>query len=134
MLPVPHIVQLETIGFADLDFTITVAEVQKQVPFAIERVYWLTGRSRQVRRGNHAHTNSQQLLVAMANRVEVWLTDRQGREKQFVLDADGNALYVPPDHWLVLDMPEQAVLLCLSSHRFTDQVTLYDYDQFIRGL
>lgn len=128
----PYIIPLQQIRFDGSDFLITVAEVQKQVPFAVERVYWLTTQSAKANRGNHAHVNSSQVLVAVQGDLRVKIIDRQGASLEFGLTGNGDALYVPPGHWLSIDMPEHAVLLCLSSHRFADQATIYDYHEFIR--
>ena len=129
----PRMVPLDTIAFDGRDFDITVAEQQKHVPFGIKRIYWLRSRSESMTRGNHAHRNSHQLLVSMGGQMRVHVTNPQGAERTELLDDDGLGLYIPPNHWLRIEMAPHSVLLCLSSHLFGEQVTTYDFNDFLHS-
>lgn len=128
----PYLIPFENIAFGGLDFSITVGEWQRQIPFETKRVYWLRSGSRPVVRGNHAHMNSGQVLAALAGRVKIELTDSAERKQTFFLEDDQTGLYVPERHWLRIEMPAGAVLLCFSSSLFGDQETVYDYNEFVK--
>ena len=131
-MPKPQFITLQNITFGELDFGITVAEVDKQIPFQVKRVYWLHAGATARERGGHAHINSQQYIVAIASDINVRITDRENQKGNYELKNDGVGLYIPPNHWLHIEMPKHSVLLCLSSHKFEDQETVYDFDQFLR--
>lgn len=127
----PYLIKLENISFDNIDFGITVAEVNKQIPYVVERIYWLRSNSVDVERGNHAHMNSHQFIISIQGDMMVTITDTSGQINNFELKNDGIGLYIPPKHWLKIQMPKHAVLLCLSSHIFKNQITVYDYDEFM---
>ena len=130
-MPKPQFIALQNIAFGELDFGITVAEVDKQIPFQVKRVYWLYAGAMARERGGHAHINSEQYIVAVTGDINVNITDQKGQKENFELKNDGMGLYIPPNHWLNIEMPKHSVLLCLSSHKFEDQKTVYDFDQFL---
>jgi len=130
-MPKPQLIALQNIAFGELDFGITVAEVDKQIPFPVKRVYWLHTGAAARQRGGHAHINSEQYIVAVTGDINVHIVNRQGQKENYELKNKGIGLYIPPNHWLNIEMPKHSVLLCLSSHKFEEQETVYDLDQFL---
>lgn len=126
----PYLIPLENIAFGELDFSITVAEQVRHIPFGIKRAYWLRAGAVPVQRGNHSHVNSRQLLVSLAGEMHIEVTDTALQTRRFVLADDRTGLYIPERHWLRIDMPAGGLLLCLSSALFSEQETIYDFNEF----
>jgi dTDP-4-dehydrorhamnose 3,5-epimerase-like enzyme len=100
-------------------------EENKDVPFAIKRVYYIFATKKEVRRGLHAHRNVRQLIVAVSGSTMVHLDD--GFDKSEIrLDDPGQALLLEGVIWREMyDFSEDCVLMVL-----TDQ--LYDPTDYIR--
>jgi dTDP-4-dehydrorhamnose 3,5-epimerase-like enzyme len=105
--------------------SLTVVESGQGIPFAIARIFYIYGATRDCERGAHAHYDTQQAFVAIRGRFSLELTDGH-RSQKYVLDRPDRVLYVPPMIWARLyDFSDDAVCLVLAS-------SLYDPDDYIR--
>lgn len=127
----PRLIPLQHIPFDTLDFGITVAEVSELFPFAVKRMYWLRSGETALERGNHAHLNSEQVIVALRGRVLASVTNMAEEQTDFELNSDTEGLYIPSKNWLKIELPKDALLLCFSSHAFEEQQTVYDFNAFL---
>lgn len=125
----PEYIQLQHVPFSSKD--IHIAESGKQIPFVIKRAYWITQRDHALEVGNHAHTKLSQVFVALNGSIEVNLTDLDGNTEKFVLDDPSKGLYVPKLFWKKLDFAPGAILLCLTSHLFEEDVYIKDLNEFL---
>ena len=81
---------------------LTFIEGGAQIPFNIERVYYLYDVPGGSERGGHAHKALHQLIIAMSGSFDVVLDD--GFEKKRVhLNRSYSGLYVCPIMWRELD-------------------------------
>lgn len=129
-MAVPQLISLQKISFDSLDFDIKVVEENIHTPFSIKRVYWLSAGNEEQERGNHAHLNSQQLIVALSGSIKIQLMDTDKKKYDFLLSSQEEGLYIPSKHWLTILLPAGGVLLCFSSLNFAEQSTLYDFKDF----
>ena len=87
---------------ADPRGNLTVVEAGEQVPFNIERVYYLYDIPGGAERGGHAHKELQQLIVAMSGSFDVILDDGY-REERVHLNRSHYGLYVGEMVWREMD-------------------------------
>lgn len=125
-----RLVEFKSIGAPDIGY-INVAESQKQVPFDIKRVFWTHATPGNVIRGEHAHRDLHQLLVAAHGRITVQTEDRCGKKAEFVLGHPAVGLYVPPLCWHPFRFSKDAVLVCMASEEYRESDYIRDYDQFL---
>lgn len=115
---------------------LTFIEGGQQIPFDIQRVYYLYDVPGGAERGGHAHKGLHQLIIAMSGSFDVVLDD--GRDqKRFHLNRSYSGLYVCPMMWRELDnFSSGSVCMVLASNRYEEDDYYRDYDQFIaaRGL
>jgi hypothetical protein len=106
------------------------AEANRQVPFAIERVYWIYGMSSDMQRGGHAHRSVQELLVAAAGAFDVHCDN--GFERETVhLDEPFRGLLVDSGVWRELDaFSAGSVCLVLASGPYEEEEYVRDYSAF----
>lgn len=117
--------------FSDLRGDLAVAEVQKQIPFPIERVFVVYNVPSAELRGEHAHKECHQLLICVNGAVSV-VTDDGKTRKEYILDAPNRGLHIPPMTWAVqYNYSKDAVLLVLASHQYNPEDYIRDYDQFL---
>jgi hypothetical protein len=93
---------------ADSRGNLTFVEGGEQVPFGIERVYYLYDVPGGAERGGHAHKELEQLLIAMSGSFDVVVDDGYGRERVHLSRAY-YGLYVDRSLWL--HMPHRPSLV-----------------------
>ena len=106
-------------------------ESEKDIPFKINRVYYICDVPAGVRRGFHAHKQLEQYLICVHGECKILLND--GEEESVVLLNDPKTgLYVGPGMWReMFDFSEGAVLLVLASEHYDESDYIRNYDQFI---
>jgi dTDP-4-dehydrorhamnose 3,5-epimerase-like enzyme len=111
---------------------LTFVESNNQIPFAIERVYYLYDVPGGSERGGHAHKGLHQLIIAMSGSFDVLLDD--GKEKKRVhLNRSYHGLYVCPMIWRELDnFSSASVCMVLASNRYDEDDYHRDYAEFMR--
>ncbi len=125
----PQLITFNSIGSPELGY-ISVAEVSKNIPFEIKRVYWTYYTPQNVTRGFHAHKELQQLIFAVSGNISFYTEDRNGNKLEFNLSNPHLGLYIPPFVWREIKFSHNAVLLCLASMEFSEDDYIRNYNQF----
>lgn len=101
------------------------------LPFDIQRVYYIYDTLPGVRRGFHAHRDLQQVLICVSGSCKIHLDN--GRETaEVLLDKPWEGLYISNDMWREMyDFSEGAVLLVLASRHYDEADYIRDYDAFL---
>ena len=112
---------------------LTFVEGGNQIPFDIQRVYYLYDVPGGAERGGHAHKDLHQLIIAMSGSFDVVLDD--GKEKKRIhMNRSYNGLYVCPMIWRELDnFSSGAVLMVLASNKYDEADYYRDYADFMRA-
>ena len=113
---------------------LTAIEGGQQVPFEIQRVYYLYDVPGGAERGGHAHRELQQLIIALSGSFDVILDD--GYDKQrFHLNRPYQGLYVRTLIWRDLDnFSSGSVCMVLASNRYDEADYYRHYDEFLYAL
>jgi len=110
---------------------LTFIEGNRQIPFAIERVYYLYDVPGGAERGGHAHKDLHQLIIAMSGSFDVVLDDG-AEKKRFHLNRSYYGLYVCPMIWREIDnFSSGSVCLALASSLYEEGDYYRDYEQFV---
>lgn len=106
------------------------------IPFDIKRVFYIYGSDSTVVRGKHANKESEFVLVNVAGKSKVRITD--GIEELNVeLNKPMMGIYLPKMIWKdMYDFSRDSVLLCLASTHYDGSEYVRDYNEYlkIRGL
>jgi hypothetical protein len=105
-------------------------EESDDFPIDIKRVYWIYGNSQDTNRGDHAHINSDRILVCLQGAVHVTMESVEGKIFSFDLSEPWVALYFPRNYWINLEFDEGSLLIALSSCLFRDEKVERDYQNF----
>ena len=117
---------------ADPRGNLTVVEAGEQVPFNIERVYYLYDIPGGAERGGHAHKELQQLIVAMSGSFDVILDDGY-REERVHLNRSHYGLYVGEMVWREMDnFSSGSVCMVLASAHYDEGDYYRDRDEFLQ--
>ena len=125
----PQIIQLPK--FLDARGNLSVIEQFKDIPFKIERTYWIYDVPGGETRGGHAYKENEEFIVALSGSFDVHLDD--GNEKQtFHLNRSYYGLYVPKGLWREMDnFSTDSLALVLSSTKYDVNDYICDYETFI---
>ena len=127
----PYLIELPKI--IDSRGNLSVIENRKEIPFDIQRVYWLYEVPIGELRGGHAHTDLEQILIALHGNLTVTVDDGKIRQT-FVLDKPNQGLYIGNNIWREMsEFSEGAVCLVLASKPYDPTGYIRNYDEFRRG-
>ena len=124
----PKIIQLPKIG--DKRGNLSIIEEFKQIPFKIERAYWIYDVPGGEKRGGHAYYENCEFIVAMSGSFDVILDD--GKDKHiFSLNRSYYGLLVPKGWWRQMEnFSTNSLALVLASTKFNKEDYISDYELF----
>lgn len=126
----PKIIQLPKIS--DPRGNLSVIEELKEIPFKIERTYWIYDVPGGESRGGHAYKENQEFIVALSGSFDVVL-DNGIEKKIFSLNRSYNGLYVPKGYWREMEnFSTNSLALVLSSTKYDANDYIRDYGEFLK--
>ena len=130
MEKIPQFIQLPK--FLDERGNLSVIEEYKDIPFKVERTYWIYDVPGGEHRGGHAYRENQEFIVALSGSFDVILDD--GKVKQtFHLNRSYYGLYVPKGIWREMEnFSTNSLALVLSSTKYDVNDYIRDYEEFKR--
>jgi len=110
---------------------LTAVENVKNIPFDVQRVYYLYDVPAGETRGGHAHKELRQLIIAASGSFNVVLSD--GKVKRTItMNRPFNGLLVVPGIWRELDdFSSGSVCLVLASHKYDENDYIRDYQEYL---
>ena len=111
---------------------LVVAESNKEVPFLIQRIFYIYGTKDGVVRGQHANRESEFMLINLQGSVKIVIDD--GRQKDTViLNKAHQGVYLDKMVWKdMCEFSSDSILLVLSSMSYDASEYIRDYDVFVR--
>lgn len=109
---------------------ITIVEGKQNIPFRIQRIYYLYDIPSGESRGGHAHKELHQLIVAASGSFEVLLDD--GTNKKIIrLNQPNYGLLIVPGIWRELfEFSSGSICMVLASHKYEENDYIRDYNDF----
>ena len=114
--------------------TLSFFEAEKDVPFAVKRIYYIHGVPAGVQRGGHAHRKLRQILWCPYGRIRIKLDD--GAETaEVLLDDPAKGLLVEHNTWREMFWEQADSVLCVAADAWYDETDyVRDYRQFKASL
>ncbi|MGY1877614.1 MULTISPECIES: sugar 3,4-ketoisomerase [Pseudomonas] len=105
-------------------------EEQREIPFSIKRVYYMTNMKPSVPRGFHAHKNLRQVAVCVSGHCRFILDDGNTRQEIW-LDSPSKGLLIEQMTWREMhDFSHDCVLLVIASEYYDESDYIRDYVEF----
>ena len=127
--------QYKILEFGDLGDErgkLVVVEGAQDIPFDIQRVFYIYGSDSEVVRGQHANRNSEFVLINVSGSSKVRV-DNGFEEDIIELNRPRMGLYLPTMLWKdMYDFSEDSVLLVLANTHYDGHEYIRDYDEFIK--
>lgn len=112
--------------------SISVLENNGNIPFDIQRVYYLYDVPMGAERGGHGHYELQQYVVAASGSFTFVLDDGKNKKEVF-LNHPNKALHIKPGIWREMkDFSSGSVCLVLASHPYDEQDYMREYGDYLK--
>lgn len=122
---------IELPKFLDERGNLSFVENFAQIPFEINRTYWLYDVPGGVARGGHAEMRNKELIIALSGAFEI-VVDDGCRQKSFVLNRSYYGLYIPNGLWReIREFSTNAVALEFGSIPYDKNDYIRDYNSFL---
>lgn len=110
---------------------LTAVNNEKEIPFAIHRVYYLYDVPAGAERGGHSHRELREFLVAASGSFDVILDD--GFSRQTVrLDRPNVGLLIEPGFWReIVNFSGGSICMVLASAKYDEADYIREYDEFL---
>lgn len=109
---------------------ITPVHNKKEIPFTVERIFYLYDIPGGIDRGGHAHKECHQFLIAASGSFEVQLDDGKVK-KTVLLNQPFRGLHIPPGIWASeVNFSSGAICLVMASHFYDERDYIRNYDKF----
>ena len=125
--------QCKVLNFKDLGDErgkLVVVEGSQDIPFKIERVFYIYGSDNEVVRGQHANRESEFVLINVGGTSKVRI-DNGHSEAVIELNKPMMGLYIPTMVWKdMYDFSEDSILLVLASTHYNGKEYIRDYEEY----
>lgn len=109
-------------------------ENQNQIPFDIQRVYWIYDVPGGEYRGGHAYQDLQEVIIALSGSFDVVLHDGF-QERKFNLNRSYTGLYVPKMVWRHLEnFSTNSLALIVTDKFFEEEQYIRDFEAFKKAI
>ncbi|MBR3478085.1 MAG: FdtA/QdtA family cupin domain-containing protein [Bacteroidaceae bacterium] len=103
-----------------------------ELPFKIERVFWISNIPKGESRGCHAHRICAEIVFPAQGSFDMFVSDSEG-ERTYKMADPSIGIYIGPNVWCELkNFSQDAVCVVLASHRYMTEGYVNDYEEFKR--
>ena len=126
----PTIIQLPKMG--DRRGNLSVVEQLNQVPFKIQRAFWIYDVPGDAVRGGHAFRETEEFVVALSGSFDVVLHDSE-KEQVFHLNRSYYGVYVPNMIWREMrNFSTNSLALVVASTPYAEDDYIMEFEQFLQ--
>lgn len=116
----------------ETDGDLYVLETDNDIPFSIQRIFYIQNVPANKKRGGHASKTSDFVYICLRGKVKVCI-DNGIRQQFFLLEKANHALYLPKETWMEFyEFSEDALLLTLASEKYEENDYFNNYEEFVR--
>ena len=112
---------------------LSLAEARREIPFAVERVFWIYDVPQGAERGAHSHCECAEVVVPVCGAFDMTVDD--GTERTTVhLDSPCQGILIPPGLWCQLSgFAPDTVCVVMASHPYSAEGYTHDYAEYKEG-
>lgn len=125
-----NMIQIKTVVHP-MEGTLSVFEGERDIPFAIKRIYYIYQVPQGIQRGGHAHKKLRQVLWCPFGSISIRL-DNGFEKAEVLLDDPSKGLIVEHDMWREMLWKEEHAVLCVAaSEYYEEEDYIRDYNAFL---
>lgn len=125
----PYLIHFDKIGSEEEGY-ITIASSKDKVPFEIKRSFWTHQTPENVQRGNHAHFQTEMILIALNGVIKVDCLIYPNYQKQFILSNPQTGLYIPIFCWHTMQYEQNAIQMVLTNTFYQPMDYIRNFDEY----
>lgn len=91
-----------------------------KIPFAVRRLFWITGVPQFEIRGNHGHFKTKQLLCCIQGVITITVYSPSKPDPIVYVLTDHDSYYLPPGHWISMEFSTSQDVLLVAADRDYD--------------
>ena len=124
-----RIVRIKTISTINAG-QISFFEADKDVPFPIKRIYYISKVPEGARRGFHAHKKLKQLIFCPYGKITMYLENELGKTEVIMKDPSV-AILIDKPTWREMKWEVEGSVLCVATNEYYDENDyIRNYDEF----
>jgi len=109
---------------------LSVIQSAQDIPFKIERSFFIKVSQAQVVRGKHAHRTLSQFMICLSGKIEITVDDSRSK-CTYELSGPENGILVPPGIWCEqIFKTKDSILLVLCDAPYNESDYIRDYEDF----
>lgn len=128
MIAKPHLINVPQVN--SKSGTLSFMEVDGTLPFDVKQLYWIYDIYGESHRGNHAHLNSDRVIICISGKIDAEIRSVKGEVYEFELVDPSVVLYYPRMHWIKLKFYKGAIAAVGASDVFKNDITVKDFEEF----
>jgi hypothetical protein len=122
----PHLISIPKVN--SKSGTLSFMEVDGTLPFDVKQMYWVYNIEGEAHRGNHAHLNTDRVIICLSGMIDVVIESVKGEQYEFRLKDPAEVLYYPRLYWIKLQFHHGATAVIAASDTFKNDITVKDFD------
>ncbi len=131
-LPIQGVKLIRLPLIEDMRGNLSVAEIEKGLPFIPKRCFWVFDVPNTHVRGEHAHREQSQFIVCVKGSITVMVDDGDTRF-EVLLDRPNYGILIPPMIWSVqYKYSADAVEMVFASDKYDAAEYIRDYDEYLK--
>ena len=124
----PHLITVPKVN--SKSGTLSFMEVDGTLPFEVKQLYWIYNIETEANRGNHAHVNTDRVIICISGVIDITIESISGELYNFQLNDPSVVLYYPRLHWIKLKFHKGALAAVGASDVFKNDITVKEFDEF----
>jgi hypothetical protein len=110
---------------------LTFLQYPNQIPFPIQRIFWIYDVPGGELRGGHAYHEQQEVIIALSGSFDVVITNTDGSKEKYSLNRSYIGLYLAAKTWRHIEnFSTNALALHLSSEFFSTEDYIRRFEDF----
>jgi len=111
---------------------LTFIEEDNQIPFKIERVYWIYDVPGGQIRGGHAFKVQKEIVIALSGSFDV-VIDSGSEKRTYSLNRSYYGLFIPAGLWRQMkNFSTNSLAMVITSTKFSEIDYIRNYDEFLK--
>lgn len=101
-----------------------------ELPFKVERVFWIAAVPDGQTRGGHAHRLCAEIIFPVQGAFDIYVCDADG-QRTIHMDSPDEGIYIGPNVWCELsNFAPGTVCMVLASHPYIAEGYINDFNEF----